>query len=427
MKRKKNSGEQMQYDYEIIQECTRQIEDEYSRAAINKKTQYGYKDGSVEKVTTIIHRQSKGAILLTAISFFLVGAMLCAAFILAGKVFDGIFSFGGTSLNSGVLNEIYERNVSGVVLISSVSTVQDGMVAENIGTGFFVTEDGYILTNEHVVRDATDIAVKLFDGTEHTATLVGKDILTDVAVLHIDGNGYNALSIGDSSSVRTGDFVMAIGHPTGIELAFTATYGNVSAIARDINIDGKVNNYIQIDAALNPGNSGGPLFDINGNVIGMNTAKTTAAGHDDDGELISAEGLGYALPISKVMELYSNIIASGTGSQPGLGLQVITIEPERAQYYNIPVGVLVYTVTKDGPADKAGLYPNDIITSVDGVTITTSDEFIAIVRSHKVGDSLRIGYQSGDESKECIVTLIDFNDIGDEILDNFYGGAIYGY
>ncbi len=427
MKRKKNSEEQTQYDYEIIEECAKQIEDEYSHSDVRRKTQYSYKNGSVEKVTTIIHRQSKGTILLTAISFFLVGAMLFSAFILAGKFFDGIFSFGGTSLNSGVLNEIYERNVSGVVLISSVSKTQDGMVAENIGTGFFVTEDGYILTNEHVVRDAADIAVKLFDGTEHTATLIGKDVLTDVAVIRIDGTGYNALSIGDSASVRTGDFVMAIGHPTGIELAFTATYGNVSAIARDINIDGKVNNYIQIDAALNPGNSGGPLFDINGNVIGMNTAKTTAAGHDDDGELISAEGLGYALPISKVMELYSSIITSGTGSQPGLGLQVITIEPERAQYYNIPVGVLVYTVTKDGPADKAGLYPNDIITSVDGVTITTSDEFIAIVRSHKVGDTIHIGYQSGNEKKECDVTLIDFNDIGNEILDNFYGGAEYGY
>lgn len=427
MKRKKNSEEQTQYDYEIIEECAKQIEDEYSHSDERRKTQYSYKNGSVEKVTTIIHRQSKGTILLTAISFFLVGAMLFSAFILAGKFFDGIFSFGGTSLNSGVLNEIYERNVSGVVLISSVSKTQDGMVAENIGTGFFVTEDGYILTNEHVVRDAADIAVKLFDGTEHTATLIGKDVLTDVAVIRIDGTGYNALSIGDSASVRTGDFVMAIGHPTGIELAFTATYGNVSAIARDINIDGKVNNYIQIDAALNPGNSGGPLFDINGNVIGMNTAKTTAAGHDDDGELISAEGLGYALPISKVMELYSSIITSGTGSQPGLGLQVITIEPERAQYYNIPVGVLVYTVTKDGPADKAGLYPNDIITSVDGVTITTSDEFIAIVRSHKVGDTIHIGYQSGNEKKECDVTLIDFNDIGNEILDNIYGGAEYGY
>lgn len=427
MKKKKNN-KLMQCDYDMIQECVEQIEDEYSCTGIRKKTDYNFKDGCVEKRTTVIHRQSNGAILLTAISFFLVGAMLCSAFILVGKFFNGIFSLGGsTSFDSSTLNEIYERNVSGVVLISSISTTQDGTVAENIGTGFFVTEDGYILTNEHVVRDASDIAVKLYDGTEHTATLIGRDVLTDVAVLHIGGNGYSALSIGDSASVRIGDFVMAIGHPTGIDLAFTATYGNVSAIGRDINIDGKVNSYIQIDAALNPGNSGGPLFDINGNVIGMNTAKTTAAGHDDDGELISAEGLGYALPISKVMELYSNIITSGTGSQPGLGLQVITIEPERAEYYNIPVGVLVYTVTKDGPADKAGLYPNDIITSVDGITITTSEEFVAIVRSHKVGDTIHIGYQSGNESNECDVILIDFNDIGDEILDNFYGGAIYGY
>ena len=283
------------------------------------------------------------------------------------------------------------------------------------------------MTNAHVVEGAKEVKVELYDGTVLDSSIVGWDNRTDIAVLRVDGNGYNALPIGDSDESKIGEFVMTIGHPTGEQLGFTATFGIIGSVNRRVNIDGITNEYIQIDAAINPGNSGGPLFDMSGNVIGINSAKTVAAGYDEGGEVISADGLGFAFPINKAIDIAEEIIKNnGNVARAGIGMSVIAIEAERAEYYDIPQGMLVYTIIKDGPAHKAGLYVDDIITKINGKPILTTDEFSDTVLSYNVGDSIEVEFWRDGKLQTCTIIAGNFNELGDEILDNAYGGEKYG-
>ena len=212
---------------------------------------------------------------------------------------------------------------------------------------------------------------------------------SDVAVLKMEGHDYPYLPIGDSNALRVGEYVIAIGNPlSSYELYGTVTFGIISATAREINIDGFVNTYLQTDAAINFGNSGGPLINMAGQVIGMNSAKTVTAGYDSRGNAISAEGIGFALPIQNVIEIANVILREGSMVRPGIGVQIRTVDTETAAENQVPVGCRIEELTAGAPADQAGLKVGDIITKVDDVAVAENDDVVNYVRSKNVGDRL---------------------------------------
>ena len=278
------------------------------------------------------------------------------------------------------------------------------------GSGFIISENGYILTNAHVVSGAAAVDVLFSDGEKKTAQVVGSDVTTDIAVLKVEGENYPALPIGDSSTLRVGEYVIAIGNPlSAYELYGTVTFGIISATAREINIDGFVNTFLQTDAAINFGNSGGPLINMAGQVIGMNTAKSITAGYDTRGNAISAEGIGFALPIQNVMEIANVILQKGSVVRPGIGVQIRTVDEETAAENNVPVGCRVEELTQGAPADKAGMKVGDIITQADGRPVTVNDDVVNYVRSKEVGDKVAFTVYREGEYLTITVTVGDMN------------------
>ncbi len=293
------------------------------------------------------------------------------------------------------------------------------------GTGFVVSSEGYILTNAHVVEDADKVTVKI-DGEdeERDATVVGSDTETDIAVLKVEGVTLQPLELGDSDSVRVGEYVLAIGNPLSTdELANTLTFGIISATSREITIDNYTNTYLQTDAAINFGNSGGPLINMQGQVIGINSAKTITAGYDEYGNAVSAEGIGFALPINQAKKIMQILITVGYVERPGIGITVGTMTEEMAEEAGegTPVGAYVESVVKDRPADLAGIQAGDIIVEANGKTITDHEELVDIVLDCMIGDELQVKvYRDGEYLDLTIVignkTDMDFDDIvGDDL------------
>lgn len=278
------------------------------------------------------------------------------------------------------------------------------------GSGFILTENGYIVTNQHVTEGAAQLKVSLHNGEVFDAVLIGSDVFTDVAVLKIEANGLTALPIGDSDKARVGEFVLAIGDPISAdELSGSVTFGIVSALSREINIEGFVNEYLQTDAAVNPGNSGGPLINMRGEVIGVTSAKYTSAGTDENGQTISSEGIGFALPINNVMEMAQSLIQNGSRVRPGIGVTIVSYAD--ASDETKITGVFVRDVTEDGPADKAGLKPGDRLLKIDGVEKYTTDEFVEVIRAKNVGDIVVMTVERGEETLEISIVVGDMNQI----------------
>ena len=419
--------------------------------------------------TTVINKTvpSAGVIILTAVVFLLIGALIAgmiffARFTDVRSIVDAISGsrqadatpiptlepqttaepfqtpkpsntpdpsgHGGDDSGFNAIPDLYASNVSGIVIVQSYSGTSFRPSNHiGTGTGFLISENGYILTNAHVVKDANLFRVVTYSNKTLEAKLIGSDVRTDIAVLKIDDvSDMTVLRIGDSSAVRTGDFVFAIGHPTGDELSFTATFGMVGAINRSVVVEGVRNDYIQIDAAINPGNSGGPLFDMNGYVIGVNSAKTVIASYSEDGEPISAEGLAFALPINSAYETARKIIEEGGIKRPGIGISTILIDEETAEKYGIPIGVLVYTILEDGPGHLAGLHIDDIITEADGTPITDSDTLSQYIRTKDIGDTIELTVYRDGETLNIRITIGDLNSLGSKLLDDAYGGEKYG-
>ena len=297
-------------------------------------------------------------------------------------------------------------SIDGVVMGQDMESEETGY-----GTGFIVSENGYIVTNNHVVTDSNDITVTLFDGTEYPASVVGIDVSTDIAVIKIDADGLTMAALGDSDTLKVGETVVAIGNPLGLELAGSVTSGIVSALGREISSGGFSQEYIQTDAAINPGNSGGPLVNLSGEVIGINTLKSYLAGYDDYGQSISTEGIGFAIPMSDALPIIEQLMTQGSVERPGIGISCLV---DVTNYYNpasAPDGVTIADVTSGGPADNAGIAPADIITSADGQNVTTVEELTDVIKAHNVGDMLTVTIWRDGQVIEKTVKIGDLNNM----------------
>lgn len=269
------------------------------------------------------------------------------------------------------------------------------------GTGFIVDQQGHIVTNWHVVQGGQEFLVILSNGERRPATLVGSDPISDLAVVQISGELPAVASFGDSDQLQVGESVLAIGSPLGT-YTNTVTEGIVSALGRDLP-QSNYNNLIQHDAAINPGNSGGPLFNMQGQVIGVNTLGVS----EDNGQ--SIQGLFFALPGNQVNSIVSRLIADGRVVYPFFGITYQTINWQNAAQANLPVdnGVYISEVSAGGPAEAAGLQPGDIVVSIDGVAIDQRNAFAEVLFLHQPGETVTVDVLRGGQTMTVTLTLAE--------------------
>lgn len=281
------------------------------------------------------------------------------------------------------------------------------------GSGIIISEDGYILTNNHVVdtsssnssysyydlSDATSVKVKLNNATygddaTFDAKIVGKDSQTDLAVLKIDKTNLTAAEFADSSEAVVGEFVMAVGSPLGLDT--TVTQGIISAVNREVESDGNKYTCIQTDAAINSGNSGGALVNSDGKVVGINTLKLSGTG---------VEGIGFAIPINSTLDIIDELIQHNKVLRPYIGISGIDLDDSTVQRYNLVLGVYVKTVQDFSPAEKCGLQSGDVIIKADGKDIKTMEELNEIKNLHKIGETMTLTVNRNGQEKDFTVTL----------------------
>jgi 2-alkenal reductase len=271
------------------------------------------------------------------------------------------------------------------------------------GSGVFISDKGYILTNNHVIEGVTDITITLADGTQEKATVVGADMYSDIAVLKTDGKVPAVASLGNSDVLNPGETVIAIGSPLG-DFKNTVTVGVVSATGRSIDTGNgyTIDGLIQTDAAINQGNSGGPLVDLAGEVIGINTLIVRNSGSGT-----VAEGLGFAIPINTAAAVADQIIQTGYITRPYMGINFQPITPDIANAYNLPAqyGAYVTSVAANSPASQAGLQNGDIITSVGDTAIDGTHSFINILFIFKPGDQVTVIFLRNGSSQQVQITL----------------------
>ena len=293
--------------------------------------------------------------------------------------------------------EVYGINVDAVCGIATeVTTNVFGQTASTavVGSGFVLTEDGYVVTNNHVVEGTDNVSVKLHDGSTYPAEIIGGDSLSDVALLKIEAEGLSHVAVGDSDAIAVGEGCIAIGNPLG-ELTFTMTGGYVSALPREINISGKPISMFQTDAAINAGNSGGPLFDMAGNVIGITSAKISGI----TGSGASIEGVGFAIPINEALRVVYDLQEYGyVRGRAFLGVTVKELDAATADTYGLPVGPIVQSVVADSCADKAGIAVKDIILRFNGRMVQTYTQLMSALNKCSAGDEVTLHiYRAGAE------------------------------
>ena len=300
--------------------------------------------------------------------------------------------------------EVYAQNVNSTVGIrTSITTNYWGYQTQSAaaGSGFILSADGYVLTNYHVVENSDSITVSLYNGEEYDATLVGCDQSNDIAVLKIDAEGLTPAVLGDSDNLNVGDQVVAIGNPLG-ELTFSLTTGAVSALNREVTLSSNVTmNLIQTDCAINSGNSGGALFNLYGEVIGITNAKYSSS---SSGSEASIDNIGFAIPMNHVKNIVKSIIETGSITKPYIGVTVTAVSSE-AQAYGLPTGAAVRSVEEDSPAAKGGLEANDIITEVNGTAITSSNDLVSYVGEQAPGDELKLKVYRQGKTLDITVTI----------------------
>ena len=300
--------------------------------------------------------------------------------------------------------EVYAQNVRSTVgITTSITTNFWGYQTVNAasGSGFIVTDDGYILTNYHVVEGANSITVSMYEGETYDAELVGYDASNDVAVLKIEAEGLTPVVLGDSDNLNVGDNVVAIGNPLG-ELTFSLTSGAISSLNRNITMsNGSTMNLMQTDCAINSGNSGGALFNMYGEVIGITNAKYSSSGSSSEA---SIDNIGFAIPINLAWEIAQSIIEKGYVSTPYIGVTVSDVG-QQFQNYGLPQGAAIQSVQENSPAAEAGLQPNDIITHINGEKITGYAQLSQYIREAGVGGQLKLTVFRQGETVEITVTI----------------------
>ena len=296
------------------------------------------------------------------------------------------------------LQEIYEKNIPSVVSITAQT-----VGATSTGTGVVLSGKGYLVTNFHVVEGAQNLRARLSDDREFAAALVGSDPVSDLAVLYIDAEGLTEAQFGDSDSLRVGDSVVAIGDPLGVELRGTMTDGIVSAINRGVTVNGRSMNLIQTNAALNSGNSSGPLINSFGQVVGINTMKIGTF-TDKSG----VEGLGFAIPSATVKEIVNQIIQKGyVSGRPWLGLTGEGFSPFYQRFYRVPTGLYITQVDPGSPAEAVGVMPGDILVTMDGAGIASMEDLNAALYAHQVGDRMILSVYRNGLQADVEVTLTE--------------------
>ena len=366
--------------------------------------------------------------------FFHRAAVKVTALILACAVAGGLAGWGGAAIaNSGSSGKttiqqsdrqpvtvqvkkvdgqtkmdpatVYASVVNSAVSIncSATSTNIFGQTTQSAssGSGFIITEDGYVVTNYHVVSGASSVQVTLYNGDTYDATVVGGDSDYDVAVLKINAAGLQPVTLGESADVNVGDTVLAIGNPLG-ELTFSMSQGIVSSCDRAINVDGTPFNMIQVDCSINPGNSGGPLVNLYGEVVGIVSAKYSSYSST------TVEGLGFAIPISDVRSIITDIMENGAVTDKAyMAITAGTMNEQMAAQFNIDVteGVFVYSVVEGGAGDKAGLRLGDVITKMGDKTLTSRQDLSAAMKGYRAGDTVTLTVYRGGQYIEVELTF----------------------
>lgn len=313
------------------------------------------------------------------------------------------------------IQEIIAKNENSVVAISTESVSTDSWLRQYVtngaGSGVIYSEDGYIITNNHVIEGANSVTVTLYDGSSYDAAIIAADEQTDLAVIKIDKKGLTPVTIGDMSSLSVGDMVVAIGNPLGT-LSGTATEGIVSALSREVTLDGKKMTLIQTSASINPGNSGGGLFDQYGNLIGIVVAKSSGS---------NIEGIGFAIPSDVVSKITASLVKNGyVENRPAAGITVVDLSsPQTAIQYGVSItGVYIKEITGEN-ARKAGLKAGDLIYYVEDTKITTTADLLSEIQSHDVGDTVTFTVVRENDMKKVKVKLEDSSKFTNNQQDTF--------
>ena len=300
------------------------------------------------------------------------------------------------------LQELYETCAPSIV---SISGYVDKKLGYSWGSGVIVSEDGLILTNAHILEDCDRAVVELPDGSEYEALLVGSDSISDIALLKIEADRLPAAELGESASLRVGDPVAAIGNPLGESFRNTLTNGIISAIERDMTYQGRSMTLLQTNTAVNEGNSGGALFNIYGQVIGLTNMKMMSS-------YSSIEGIGFAIPSGTICKVVNALIRDGeVRGRPAIGITVGGIPENAKEQYSLPDGLYISQVSEGSDAEKQGIREGDVLTAVNGTPVTKTTEVSAMKDKLEVGDTMVLTIWRDGESFDVEITLVDTNDI----------------
>ena len=313
------------------------------------------------------------------------------------KKVDGQTKMDPATVYASVVNSAVSINCSA----TSTNIFGQQTQTASSGSGFIITEDGYVVTNYHVVRGASSVQVTLYNGDTYDATVIGGDRDYDVAVLKINASGLQPVTLGESADVNVGDTVLAIGNPPG-ELTFSMSQGIVSSCDRAINVDGTPFNMIQVDCSINPGNSGGPLVNLYGEVVGIVSAKYSSYSST------TVEGLGFAIPISDVRSIITDIMENGAVTDKAyMAITAGTMNEQMAAQFNIDVteGVFVYSVVEGGAGEKAGLRLGDVITKMGDKTLTSRQDLSAAMKGYRADVTVTLTVYRGGQYIEVELTF----------------------
>ena len=356
------------------------------------------------KVSAVFSR----SVLQKTLCLILLAGLLAGCFVIGGRSSASAASSVSTSFTSfsepGASVELspadlYEQNVRSTVGITTSGRMSSrygyGYTYQASGSGFIISDDGYILTNYHVVEGSDSVTVATYEDETYDAKVIGYDESNDVAILKIDAENLKPVTIGDSDKLRVGDYVYAIGNPLG-ELTFSLTHGIVSALSRNVKTgSGTQMNLIQTDCAINSGNSGGALFNSFGEVVGITNAKFSSSGFSSEAEI---DNICFAIPVNSVRRIVNSIIENGYVLRPYIGVSVSPLSEETAGIIGIKSGAVVQDVTEGAPADQAGIQVNDVIIKVDDTEIKDSQSLVQAIAQSEPGDVMTFHvYRQGQE------------------------------